>query len=193
MCTQYKKYHLFLLAHIFPSIYNFYLWYSAGKNSTICQFNFAAGYFAMWNGITTWSKNFCLWAYSLYNLSSWENNLSLWYESWYGITTWSWNILIWYRCWKTQYTTQSNLFVVANDDTANPLIYGVFPNTSLQINATLFTQDIQPKTDNTYYIWKNDDDSPLAYKGIILKDTTNGKYYRIEIINWVITPTDLTD
>lgn len=55
------------------------------------------------------------------------------------------------------------------------------------------TGDIRPKVDNTNYIGKNDDDSPAAYKGLILKDTTNGKYYRIEIINGVVTPTDLTD
>jgi hypothetical protein len=53
--------------------------------------------------------------------------------------------------------------------------------------------DIYPAADNTNYIGKNDDDSPAAYKGVILKDTTNGKYYRIEIINGVITATDLTD
>lgn len=53
--------------------------------------------------------------------------------------------------------------------------------------------NIEPITDNTYYIGKNDDDSPLAYKGVILKDTTDGKYYRIEVISGVITATDLTD
>jgi hypothetical protein len=58
---------------------------------------------------------------------------------------------------------------------------------------TIKTGEVQPKTDNTYYIGKNDDDSPLAYKGVILKDTTNGKYYRIEITNGAIVATDLTD
>jgi hypothetical protein len=53
--------------------------------------------------------------------------------------------------------------------------------------------DIFPTTDNSYYLGKNDDDTPKAWKGVILKDTTNGKYYRIEIINGVITATDLTD
>jgi hypothetical protein len=55
------------------------------------------------------------------------------------------------------------------------------------------TGDVRPVTDNTYYLGKNDDDTPQAWKGVILKDTTNGKYYRIEVINGVITPTDLTD
>jgi hypothetical protein len=64
---------------------------------------------------------------------------------------------------------------------------------SIDINGLMLTQNVQPITDDTYYLGKNDDDSPLAWKGVILKDTTNGKYYRIEVINGVITPTDLTD
>ena len=64
---------------------------------------------------------------------------------------------------------------------------------NVTIKGLLSTGNIYPATDNTHYIGKNDDDTPLAYKGIILKDTTNGKYYRIEIINGTITPTDLTD
>jgi len=53
--------------------------------------------------------------------------------------------------------------------------------------------DIYPGTDDTYYLGKNDDDTPFAWKGVILKDTSNNKYYRIEVINGVITATDLTD
>lgn len=55
------------------------------------------------------------------------------------------------------------------------------------------TGDMRPATDDTYYIGKNDDDTPAAWKGVILKDTTNGKYYRIEVVNGTITATDLTD
>jgi len=55
------------------------------------------------------------------------------------------------------------------------------------------TGDLWPLADDTYYLGKNDDDSPFAWKGVILKDTTNGKYYRIEVINGVVTATDLTD
>jgi hypothetical protein len=54
-------------------------------------------------------------------------------------------------------------------------------------------RNITPETDNTYYVGKNDDDTPLSFKGIILKDTANGKYYRIEITNGSIVATDLTD
>lgn len=53
--------------------------------------------------------------------------------------------------------------------------------------------DIFPTTDNAYYLGKNDDDTPKAWKGVVLKDTTNGKYYRIEVISGVVTATDLTD
>jgi len=59
--------------------------------------------------------------------------------------------------------------------------------------AHRFSADIFPATDDTYYLGKNDDDSPLAWKGLVLKDTTNGKYYRIEITNGSIVATDLTD
>lgn len=51
--------------------------------------------------------------------------------------------------------------------------------------------NIYPMSDNSYYIGKNTEVSPLAWKGLILKDKTNGKYYRIEMINGVITATDL--
>lgn len=53
--------------------------------------------------------------------------------------------------------------------------------------------DVWPATDDTYYLGKNDDDSPFAWKGLILKDTTNGKYYRIEVVSGTLTATDLTD
>lgn len=53
--------------------------------------------------------------------------------------------------------------------------------------------NIEPVTDDTYYLGKNDDDTPKAWKGVILKDTTDGKYYRIEVISGVVTATDLTD
>ena len=62
-----------------------------------------------------------------------------------------------------------------------------------QAGAVSNMQNIYPITDDTYYLGKNDDDSPFAWKGLILKDTTDGKYYRIECINGVVTATDLTD
>jgi hypothetical protein len=64
---------------------------------------------------------------------------------------------------------------------------------NITIDARIKVRNIEPTTDNTYYVGRNDDDSPKAFKGIVLKDTTNGKYYRIEITNGIVTATDLTD
>ena len=65
---------------------------------------------------------------------------------------------------------------------------------SIDLNTPItYTQNVQPIANDTYYLGKNDDDTPLAYKGVILKDTTNGKIYRIEVISGVVTATDLTD
>jgi len=50
-----------------------------------------------------------------------------------------------------------------------------------------------PSADDTYYLGKNDDDAPAAWKGLILKDQTDDKYYRIELNNGAISIVDLTD
>lgn len=64
---------------------------------------------------------------------------------------------------------------------------------AIDTSGNTIAKNIYPVTDNTYYVGKNDDDTPFAYKGIILKDQGNGKYYRIELINGLIVATDLTD
>jgi hypothetical protein len=54
--------------------------------------------------------------------------------------------------------------------------------------------DIWPLLDNTYYLGKNDDDTPFAWKGVILKDQAGtGKYYRLEVSGDALQITDLTD
>jgi hypothetical protein len=53
--------------------------------------------------------------------------------------------------------------------------------------------NLYPNTDDTYYIGKNDDDSALAWKGIILKDQTTGTYYRVQLDNGAWNIVDLTD
>jgi hypothetical protein len=54
--------------------------------------------------------------------------------------------------------------------------------------------NIEPITDNTYYLGRNDDDSPKAWKGLILKDQAGtGKYYRVEISGDALQIADLTD
>lgn len=75
---------------------------------------------------------------------------------------------------------------------ANDLVIDSTGNTYLSDTIT-YVKDLQPETDNTYYLGKNDDDTPKAWKGVVLKDTTNGKYYRVEVINGTVTATDLTD
>ena len=79
----------------------------------------------------------------------------------------------------------------------NAILYGVMAaapaDQSLRINGLVSTHSHYPVADDTYYLGKNDDDTPFAWKGVILKDTTDGKYYRIEVISGVVTATDLTD
>jgi len=77
------------------------------------------------------------------------------------------------------------------------LLYGVAAGrNALYFTAALLMTvggSIYPDVDDSYYLGKNDDDTPLAWKGVIVKDTTNGKYYRVEVISGVLTATDLTD
>lgn len=59
--------------------------------------------------------------------------------------------------------------------------------------GTIISNNIQPETDNTYYLGKNDDDTPLAWKGLILKDQTTGAYYRLELNSGSLSIVDLSD
>jgi hypothetical protein len=43
--------------------------------------------------------------------------------------------------------------------------------------------NIYPLTDDIYYLGKDSYHSPKAWKGLILKDTTDGKYYKIVVTN----------
>ena len=62
-----------------------------------------------------------------------------------------------------------------------------------QVKDYILSGDLIPGADNTNYIGKNDDDTPAAYKGIVLKDQTDGKYYRVELNNGAVSVVDLTD
>ena len=57
----------------------------------------------------------------------------------------------------------------------------------------LISESIYPETDNTFYLGKNDDDTPFAWKGLVLKDQTDGKYYRVELNSGTVSIVDLTD
>lgn len=68
------------------------------------------------------------------------------------------------------------------------------PGTRMKISqttGTLNTRNIEPLTDDTYYLGENSATTPHAWKGAIFKDQGNGNYYRLEIINGVITATAL--
>lgn len=58
--------------------------------------------------------------------------------------------------------------------------------------GAISTGDIWPVTDDTYYLGKNSISTPYAFKGLIVKDTTNGNYYRIEVISGSIAATQIT-
>lgn len=73
--------------------------------------------------------------------------------------------------------------------------YAVDTNVRAKMDSTgtFSFMNVYPIADDTYYLGKNDDDTPFAWKGVILKDTTDGKYYRIEVTNGSVVATDLTD
>jgi len=58
-------------------------------------------------------------------------------------------------------------------------------------NINSVAQNWIPNADNTYYLGKNSASTPFAWKGLIVKDTTNGNYYRIEVISGTVTATVL--
>lgn len=45
---------------------------------------------------------------------------------------------------------------------------------------------IEPYADDTYYVGRNSSSSPKAFKGLILKDTSNGNYYRLQVTAGVV-------
>lgn len=52
---------------------------------------------------------------------------------------------------------------------------------------TYFADDVDALVDATYYLGAK----VKAWKGVVVKDTTNGHYYRIEVISGTLTATDL--
>jgi hypothetical protein len=97
-----------------------------------------------------------------------------------------------------------NLFLRPGPSTGNAppsvlILQGTLPGSSgsaAQIFvsiAEITGTGIEPGADDTYYLGRNDDDTPKAWKGLILRDQINGKYYRVEMLGGVLTATDLTD
>lgn len=64
----------------------------------------------------------------------------------------------------------------------------------IRIDATAIkTYDLYPFANDTYYLGKNSTATPLAWKGLIVKDTTSGDYYRIEVISGTLTATHIPE
>lgn len=76
----------------------------------------------------------------------------------------------------------------ALDVTGNAKISG-----TLAISGLVSSAGLEPIADNIYYLGRRDDDSPKAWKGLVLKDQVTGTYYSAEVISGVLTLIDLTD
>lgn len=63
---------------------------------------------------------------------------------------------------------------------------------AVEDGGTVYAQNIYPWANDTYYLGKNSISSPYAWKGVCVKDTTNGNYYRIEVISGTLTATQIT-
>jgi hypothetical protein len=97
---------------------------------------------------------------------------------------------------KTIYNYDGSLYLGtrANSDInfiAQDATVATLDQTDFNINVLVMSKNIYPATDNTYYLGKNSNSTPFAWKGVILKDTTDGFYYRIEVISGVVTATKL--
>lgn len=75
---------------------------------------------------------------------------------------------------------------------ASPTFAGLTcPSITPASSILSLTGNFYPTTDNTYYLGKNSITTPLAWKGLILKDTVTANYYRIETISGVLTATQI--
>ena len=86
---------------------------------------------------------------------------------------------------KGQFTIMLN----DGDDSTTPSITGL----NIDSSGITSVRNLYPQADDTYYLGKNDDDTPFGWKGLILKDTNDGKHYRIQLTNGAIDIVDLTD
>ena len=87
---------------------------------------------------------------------------------------------------KKGYIRDTGIYINSNDDGHLDLTADV----SIDLNGLTVSQNIIPATDDTYYL--GEIGTPFkAYKGIILKDTTDGKHYKITSVSGVLTTTAL--
>ncbi len=78
-------------------------------------------------------------------------------------------------------------FVHPSRDGSDPAVEAM----RLRYSGEIQTRTLEPQIDDMYYLGRNDAASPLAWKGVVLKDTANGKYYRIEVTDGRLTATQL--
>jgi hypothetical protein len=79
-----------------------------------------------------------------------------------------------------------------NNNGGNLYLQGGTP-TGTGIRGLVYVKgNLYPEDDDTYYLGKNSISTPLAWKALILKDTTNGNYYRITVVSGTITATQIT-
>jgi hypothetical protein len=151
----------------------------------------AFGYQAGRQSTTSAINNTLIGSQAGYTNTAGDNNTFLGYQSG-RLSTGSRNVFLGSEAGETE--TGDDLLYIDNSNTSSPLLKGDFAANTIDINGLLSVDgDIRPLTDDARYIGKNDDDSPKAFKGIILKDQVTGTYYRIEIISGAIVLTDLTD
>ena len=90
----------------------------------------------------------------------------------------------------------TTIAMVSNDLSDSCTIAFDPPNARLHLSFADLRVDgnVEPNVDDTYYVGKDDDDDPRAWKGIISKDQAGtGKYYRLEVYNDALRIVDLTD
>lgn len=151
----------------------------------------AFGYQAGRQSTSSAINNTLIGSQSGYTNTAGDNNTFVGYQAG-RLTTGSRNVFIGSEAGENE--TGNDKLYIANSNTSSPLILGDFASATIDINGVLSVDgDIQPLTDDTRYLGKNNDDSPKAFKGIILKDQVTGTYYRIEIMSGAIVLTDLTD
>jgi hypothetical protein len=80
-------------------------------------------------------------------------------------------------------TGTTGAFSFQDNTTDATELFGLFTD------GTVYAKDMYPKVNDTYYLGKNSSLTPLAWKGVIVKDTTDGNLYRIEVIGVVVTAT----
>jgi len=87
----------------------------------------------------------------------------------------------------SSYTTNS---IIEGNRSTGYLMYPFAGSNNPGLQYNTLISDAIPSSDNTYYLGENTG-AFRSWKGITLKDTINGKHYKVTIDNGVVTPTAL--